>query len=133
MRSRPTGCGFRRASSSARRPAPARGSSSSRSGGGLARRLSLTQPEHKLRLLFGSGADAGKVMLSVDNELGKFHARRDKQGRYSLTINAASAEGLFALDFPLFAVPRVEALRPDNGKPPHCCFTASAAMLAVED
>lgn len=93
----------------------------------------MVAAEHRLRLLFGTGPDAGKVMVSVDNETGKFLAKRDKQGRYALAINAATAEGLFALEFPTFAVPSIEAIRCDNGKPPHFVFRASKEMLEVED
>lgn len=86
-----------------------------------------------VRLLFGSGGDAGKIAISVDHDTGNFIARRDKVGRWVLTINAASADGLFALDFPAFTVPHVEAVRPENGQPRRAVFKASDAMLAVED
>lgn len=102
-------------------------------GGGLARKISLTAPEHRLRLLFGTGEDAGKVRVTVDNEGGKFLAKRSKQGNYALTINSGTAKGLFALDFPAFVEDGIEALRPANGQPPHFVFKASAAMLAADD
>ena len=98
----------------------------------LARAASLTLPVHKLRLLFGTGDDAGKIMVAVDQERGRFSAKRSKAGDYALTINAASAEGLFALEFPVFCVIDVAVDRA-----PHCpasfTFTASADMLAVAD
>lgn len=101
-------------------------------GAGLARQLALTQPQHKVRLLFGTGEDAGKILLAVDAEKGRFLAKRDKQGRYTIAISAASAEGLFALEFPVFSVVDAEAMRA-----PGCrvsvTFAVSAAMLAVED
>lgn len=102
-------------------------------GADLARGISLTQPEHRLRLLFGTGEDAGKVRVSVDNATGKFLAKRSKRGDYALTINADTAAGLFSLTFPAFTDDRCEALRPTNGQPPHFVFKASAEMLAVDD
>lgn len=102
-------------------------------GAQLARRISLTQAEHGLRLLFGSGPDAGKLQVSVDNEGGRFRAKRDKARRYVVTINAATARGRFALDFPAFTRSPVEALRPQNGQPPHFVFKASAEMLKADD
>lgn len=86
----------------------------------------------RLRLQFGDGSDAGKIALSVDVTNGGFEAKKDKQGRYALTINQRSAEGLFALDFPAFTVSPVEVKeRPHT--PPLAIFKASDPMLAVED
>lgn len=102
-------------------------------GAKLANAISLVQPECKVRLLFGTGSDAGFVQVSVDNTAGKFLAKRSKKGDYALTVNAATAEGLFSLDFPAFTRTGIEALRPENGKPPHFVFKASAEMLKVED
>lgn len=102
-------------------------------GAKLAKAISLVQPECRLRLLFGTGSDAGFVQVSVDNTAGKFLAKRSKKGDYALTVNAATAEGLFSLDFPAFTRTGIEALRPENGKPPHFVFKASAEMLKVED
>ena len=103
-----------------------------RIGVGLARKVALTAPLQKVRLLFGDGEDAGKILLAVDAAAGRFAARRDKQGRYTVVLGEASAEGLFALEFPVFAVLEPEVMRAP-GCPVSVCFTASAAMLAVED
>lgn len=102
-------------------------------GAKLAAKISLAAEKHQLRLLFGTDVDAGKIKVSVDNAAGRFLARRDKNGNYALTINAASADGLFALDFPVFAVVDAEPIRPANGQPPHFVFRASTEMLAVDD
>lgn len=59
-------------------------------GAKLARSISLTAETHRLRLLFGTAEDAGKIMVSVDNEAGKFAAKREKTGSYSTTIEAAA-------------------------------------------
>lgn len=99
----------------------------------LARGISLVQPVAKLRLLFGTGLDAGKVCVSVDQTDGKFVAKRVASGGYFLTINAATAEGLFALEFPAFREEKLEAMRPQNGQPPHFVFHPSAAMLAADE
>lgn len=102
-------------------------------GAKLARAISLTQEKHNVRLAFGTEADAGKIHVSVDNATGGFPSKRDKSGNYSLTINKETADGLFALEFPEFAMDNIEAIRPSNGQPPHFVFKASAPMLAVED
>lgn len=102
-------------------------------GADLARGISLTQEEHRLRLLFGTGEDAGMVRVSVDNQSGKFLAKRNKQGQYGVTINRATADGLFSLSFPPFTDEPCEALRPQNGQPPFFVFKASAEMLEVGD
>ena len=102
-------------------------------GAKLARQISLTQDMHRLRLLFGTGSDAGLIQVSVDNAAGKFAAKRSKEGSYALTVNAATADGLFSLSFPPFQRAGLEAIRPENGKPPHFVFKASAEMLKLED
>ncbi|MGN6596109.1 hypothetical protein [Sphingopyxis terrae] len=98
----------------------------------LARKLALTGENVGVRLLFGNAENAGKIKISVDATTGNFTAKRDASGNYNLTINKASADGRFALDFPAFSINVVEALRPQNGQPPHCIFKASAEMLAVD-
>ena len=102
-------------------------------GAELAKGISLTAEQHRVRLLFGTGSDAGKLQVSVDDTAGNYQVKRSKSGSYFLTINAASAEGLFALEFPVFTVLRCEPVRPENGQPKHFVFTASAPMLAVPD
>ncbi len=101
-------------------------------GADLARAAKIAQPEQVVRLMFGTGADAGKIACAVDMG-GGFRARRQKNGCYQLTINRAAADGLFSLDFPTFTVDRCEAVRPENGQPPMFTFKASPAMLEVSD
>ena len=101
-------------------------------GAGLAKALCLHGEQSSLRLRFGSGSDAGKIGLSVDVEDGAFPAKKSAKGIWSLTINAASADGLFALEFPKFTVSEPEIVE-KGGKPPMAVFSASEAMLAVED
>ena len=101
-----------------------------RIGVGLAAKLKLLGQTSAARLLFGNGDDAGKIALTVD-QAGRFAAKRRKDGSWTITINAASAEGLFSTDFPAFCViePEVIALA---GKAPFVKFEASAAMMAVD-
>lgn len=101
-------------------------------GAALAKKLVLTGERIGVALAFGNGRDAGKIRISVDAAGGGFSARRNKRGNYVLTISAATAAGLFALDFPPFAVPEVEVVHETN-RPPAAIFAASAPMLAVED
>lgn len=108
-------------------------------GAQLARGLGLTSDLVMLRLSFGSDADAGKIMIAAPAGGGDFPARRDKGGSYALTINATTADGLFALDFPAFVVEKLTVAPPtmpkdgSPGLPPRAIFAASAAMLAVDD
>lgn len=102
-------------------------------GGVLAKRARFHADEHKIRLLFGTGPDAGKIAVSLDQQNGTFLARKGRRNDvYTLTINRAAAEGLFSLEFEPFTVSNVEALRPENGQPPMFTFKASAQMLEVE-
>lgn len=101
-------------------------------GAKLAKAISLVIEECRVRLAFGTGSDAGLIQVSVDNTTGKFVAKRTAKGDYALTINAATADGLFALSFDTFTRSPVEAIRPENGKPPHFVFKASDSMLAVD-
>ncbi|WP_156428096.1 hypothetical protein [Novosphingobium sp. FSW06-99] len=103
-------------------------------GAKLARSISLTQPEQRLRLAFGTDADAGKVQVTADNEIGKFRAARDKAGNYGFTINAATADGLFSLEFPEFAVAAISFSPGAGGNSlPRFVFNASAEMLDLKD
>jgi len=102
-------------------------------GAQLAKAVSLVAETQKVLLLFGSGEDAGKVRVAVPPTGGGFTAKRDKAGNYAVTVNAATAEGLFALDFPSFRQERCEPVRPTNGQSPHFVFMASKAMLSVQD
>lgn len=101
-------------------------------GRGLAAKLALTKEQQNLRVLFGTGADAGQLLISADQEAGKFLAKRDKQGRYSLSINQATAAGLFGLEFPGFVVIAPPVLRAP-GCPPSVEIAVPAEMLAVDD
>lgn len=71
-------------------------------------------------------------MIAPDQDKGQFPAKRDKAGRYRLSIGGASADGLFALDFPAFCVIEPPVVRAP-GCPPACTFDCSAEMLAVAD
>ncbi len=98
----------------------------------LAKQLALRGDETQLRVLFGSEKDAGLIRISVDVTDGRFAAKRDRQGRYSLTINERTADGLFSMDFPTFTVAGLEPVF-RQGVPPCFDFKASDAMLTVED
>lgn len=98
----------------------------------LARKLAMVMPEQRMRLLFGTGAEAGKLGLVVDQEKGKFRAKRRKNGTYALPIAPSSAEGLFAMEFPAFSVIEPEIQRPPH-LPPVCVIELSAEMLSVAD
>ena len=102
-------------------------------GADLARKIGLTKDRHSFALGFGSGVDAGKIRVAVDDGKGQFATKRQVSGQYGFTINKDTADGLFATDFTSFARPGLEALRPADGAPPHFVFRASDEMLAVDD
>lgn len=98
----------------------------------LAKDLCLNRDEVGMRCAFGTGRDAGMIGLSVDASGGAFLARRQKSGKYLLTINQRSAAGMFALDFPAFTVRGVETVS-RQGEPPMAVFAASKEMLEADD
>jgi hypothetical protein len=103
-------------------------------GARLSKRLGFHQPTHGVQLLFGTGKDAGKVCVSVNNAGAQFTVTRNKRnGYYVLTINRRTADGLFAENFPPFSITHLEVIGPDNGQPKHTVFPASPEMLKVED
>ncbi|CDO34068.1 hypothetical protein [Novosphingobium sp. KN65.2] len=101
-------------------------------GTGLAKKLALNGEETKVTLAFGTGPDSGKIRLAVDISQGSFPARRDKKGRYAITLNGPSCDGLFSLDFPTFTIPEIEPIY-TTGKPPAIIFKASDEMLELAD
>lgn len=100
-------------------------------GASLAKKLVWREDAVRIDLAFGTGRDAGKIRASVNMSAGQFIAKRDKQGRYAFTINAASAEGLFALEFPDFDIPSLDPVS-EVGKAPALIFAANEAMLATD-
>lgn len=58
-------------------------------------------------------------------------AKRGKDGGYALTINAASADGLFSLDFAPFAVEEATIIHVRD-VPPLAAFRVPPAMLEVD-
>lgn len=97
----------------------------------LAKSLCLTLPKIGVRLSLGGGDHAGQLALSVDNGAGNFVAKRGRDGGYALTINAASADGLFSLDFAPFTVEEATIIHARD-VPPLAAFRAPPAMLAVD-
>ena len=99
-------------------------------GAELSAALCLTRPEVPLKLLFGTGTDAGLIGITVDTA-GGFVAKRRKDNSYFIAINAATADGLFALDFAPFAVAGVKVVH-EMHKAPFATFKAADDMLAGE-
>ncbi|MFN3351324.1 hypothetical protein [Pseudorhodoplanes sp.] len=100
-------------------------------GAQLARKLFWRDEKVPIELAFGTGKDAGKIRAVMDASGGQFVARRIRQGHYTITISAATADGLFSLTFPRFDIPAVEPVH-EIGKPPMLVFKASEEMLAAE-
>lgn len=97
----------------------------------LAKSLCLTLPKIGVRLALGGGEHAGQLALSVDNGAGNFVAKRGRDGGYALTINAASADGLFSLDFAPFTVEEATIIHVRD-VPPLAAFRVPPAMLEVD-
>lgn len=97
----------------------------------LAKKLVWRDESQRIDLAFGTGKDAGKIRAAVNVSSGQFVAKRDKQGRYNFTINAATADGLFALEFATFDIEHLDPVCEMN-TPPALVFKASDSMLAVD-
>ena len=102
-----------------------------RLGAELSRRLGLTGAGHPVGLAFGDGNDTGKIAVTTGG--GEFAARGKPGKAYQITINKASADGLFAWDFPTFERAPLEVLTPARGGHTYTTFAATADMLSVED
>ncbi|MEQ5789061.1 hypothetical protein J3454_14285 [Erythrobacter sp. NFXS35] len=100
-------------------------------GARLAAKLVWRNEAQRIDLAFGTGRDGGKIRASTNVSSGQFVAKRDQQGRYTFTINASTADGLFALEFPTFDIEDVEPVCERN-VPPALVFSASEPMLAVD-
>ncbi len=99
-------------------------------GPALSKSLCLMPEEINMALALGGGEHAGMIGLSVDAQTGGFRAKRTKDGCYVLTVNAASADGLFSLDFPAFTA-EATVVHAQN-KPPLAAFRATPAMLEAD-
>ena len=98
-------------------------------GAGVAKKLAMHRDTHPMNIQIGRDNDAGKIALSLDMQ-GGFVARKNKAGAYTVTINAASAAGKFALQFDAFSRDNVEVLKMQSGAF-FCAFLATASMLQV--
>lgn len=100
-----------------------------------ARKIGLQGEAPRIAMMLGGGERAGMIGLVAANDTGTFVARPFKKapGSYVFTINAASADGLFSLDFPQFDVEAAPFFPEGANGQKGIAFQASAAMLAVED
>ncbi len=99
-------------------------------GAGLAKKLAMHRDVHPMNIQLGRDNDAGKIALSLDMR-GWFVARKNKAGAYTVTVNAASAAGKFALQFEAFSRDHVETVKMQSGAA-FCAFLATAGMLALD-
>ncbi|QJQ31798.1 hypothetical protein GV829_04515 [Sphingomonas lacunae] len=97
----------------------------------LAKDMALHGQQLLCSVLFGIGTDAGKIRIAVDATAGRFTAKANKKGEWFLTINEATADGLFALEFPTFCVLDIRPHCSDR-QPPSITFSASAEMLEAD-
>lgn len=96
-------------------------------GYGLADKARFIGKEHRCHIMAGSGADDGKVAITMDDQTGKFTARRRADGRYEVTITAHAAAGKFSTAFPPFE--RAASVQNIPGMPPVVVFDGSADFL----
>ena len=82
-----------------------------RVGAELARKASFHQEAQPVAIEIGTGNDTGKIAIAVDLK-GDFVARGKPGKAYQISINAKSAEGLFALKFDKFSRDNIEVLKP---------------------
>jgi hypothetical protein len=69
----------------------------------VARKASFTQPQHKAHLHKGSGHDAGKMAVELDDSSGTFTAKQQKNGTYKISMGSVAAEAAGLLTtFPPF-------------------------------
>lgn len=102
-------------------------------GPGLVKKLCWLGNAARVRLLFGTGTDAGKIGMEVDNSAGDFVARRSPKGdNWFLSIGSSAADGLFSLSFDTFVIDDVSVVELMH-KPPRALFDASADMLAIKE
>jgi hypothetical protein len=101
-------------------------------GAKIASAIGLKNDLHQLKVAFGTGPDAGKIAVWPASEGGQFRAKRDKQNRYAFTINAQTADGMFALQFPAFVCDGLAPIRPHEGSPVKLVFEASKLMLDAD-
>lgn len=67
--------------------------------------------------------------IVLDDALGKFVAKRRKDGRYEISVGPAAAEGRFSLTFPPFE--RAAAIVGDGRGPNNIVFAVSREFLTA--
>lgn len=97
----------------------------------LSHELVLRGEQTSIALMVGHGTDVGKIACHVDVTTGQFDCKRTKRGSYRFTINAASADGLFTLDFEPFNVAGIP-VRPRQGQCPLAVFEGGALLLSED-
>lgn len=103
-----------------------------RIGADLARAAGYHQASQPVDLAIGTGNDAGKIAVLL-NQRGTFTAKGKPGKNYAITINAASAEGLFALEFESFTRAPIEVIRPENGSAKFFTFMGTDQLFAADD
>ncbi len=98
----------------------------------LASSLIMTMPHHNLILQFGTGEDAGKLAITLDNQQGQYPSKRSKNGQYSVSIPAAVAQGRMLLEFNTIYQSEVTMLRAEN-KPRILILDISAICIKGAD
>jgi hypothetical protein len=79
----------------------------------VAQSLSLTADTHRLAVMFGTGADKGKLAITVDNSAGQFTCRKTKTKTYTFTIPDAASAGRLKDDFATIELEKIEIVKLD--------------------
>jgi hypothetical protein len=98
-------------------------------GSSLCDRARFISKEHRCHVMAGSAADAGKVAIAMDDQQGKFVAKRKADGRYEICLGEGAAAGKFSLTFPPFERPGSVQTIP--GTSPIIIFEVTPDFLGV--
>jgi hypothetical protein len=92
--------------------------------------LALKSEKHGLSVMFGTGEEAGKLAITVDNEKGGFIAKRTNGGDYSFTMSSETVAGKMKAAFDTIELEKIEIVKIDPSKPYFGIIDISAAVLA---
>lgn len=93
----------------------------------LCEKAHMRQKEHRVFILLGSGAEEGKLAVTLDDSHGKFVAKRRTDGRYEITVSGLAAVGKFNTTFPPFERPG--SVQQVPGTAPVIVFEATSDFL----
>lgn len=91
--------------------------------------LALKSEKHGLAVMFGSGEEAGKLAITVDNEKGKFVIKRTNGGDYTFTLSSDTVAGKLKPWFDTIELEKIEIVKTDPAKPYFGIINISEAVV----